>query len=281
MGVFGAGVASADVVSLSPTKDNTMYEYAAMAGDLSNGIGAHIFAGNNGNGEARRALVAFDLAAVPPGSRVLMVTLRMTMTMSNAGDIPISLHRMAGNWGEGTSDASGQEGGGAVAKPGDATWRHSNFPGTLWGTQGGDFAPAASATLRVGGVGSYTWCSTDGLVADVQAWVNAPTTNFGWVAIGDESVPVTAKRFDSVQSPAPANWPVLTVSFSPPPSVCGSSDFDSDGDSGTDLDIEAFFACLGGSCCCTCGSADFDGDGDTGTDLDIEAFFAVLGGGTC
>jgi len=62
---------------------------------------------------------------------------------------------------------------------------------------------------------------------------------------------------------------------------CGSADFDGDGDAGTDLDIEAFFACLGGNCCPTCGSADFDGDGDSGTDLDIEAFFRVLGGGNC
>jgi len=60
-----------------------------------------------------------------------------------------------------------------------------------------------------------------------------------------------------------------------------SADFDNDGDTGTDIDIEAFFACLGGSCCITCGSADFDGDGDVGTDLDIETFFRVLGGGSC
>jgi hypothetical protein len=64
---------------------------------------------------------------------------------------------------------------------------------------------------------------------------------------------------------------------------CGSADFNCDGDVGTDADIEAFFACLSGSCPvapCT-GSADFNGDGDVGTDGDIEAFFRVLGGGTC
>jgi len=60
-----------------------------------------------------------------------------------------------------------------------------------------------------------------------------------------------------------------------------NADFDGDGDHGTDLDIEAFFACLGGNCCPTCASADYDDDGDTGTDLDIEAFFRVLGGGPC
>ena len=64
---------------------------------------------------------------------------------------------------------------------------------------------------------------------------------------------------------------------------CGSSDFDCDGDVGTDFDIQAFFACLGGSCPAPpCrGSSDFDGDGDVGTDFDIQAFFRVLGGGDC
>jgi hypothetical protein len=60
-----------------------------------------------------------------------------------------------------------------------------------------------------------------------------------------------------------------------------SADFNSDGDIGTDGDIEAFFACLAGNCCVQCGSADFNGDGDVGTDADIEAFFRVLGGGAC
>jgi subtilisin-like proprotein convertase family protein len=65
--------------------------------------------------------------------------------------------------------------------------------------------------------------------------------------------------------------------------VCGSADFNCDGDVGTDSDIEAFFACLAGICPgapCT-SIADFNGDGDTGTDADIEAFFRVLAGGHC
>ncbi len=66
-------------------------------------------------------------------------------------------------------------------------------------------------------------------------------------------------------------------------SSCGTADFDGDADIGTDADIEAFFACLGGNCCATCfpGGADFNADGDVGTDADIEAFFRVLAGGNC
>lgn len=64
---------------------------------------------------------------------------------------------------------------------------------------------------------------------------------------------------------------------------CGTSDFDGDGDSGTDRDIEAFFRCLAGNCCGGCWmlGADFNADGDSGTDADIEAFFRVLAGNPC
>jgi hypothetical protein len=66
-------------------------------------------------------------------------------------------------------------------------------------------------------------------------------------------------------------------------SRCGSSDYNCDGDIGTDSDIESFFSCLSGNCPhAPCQSnADFNGDGDVGTDSDIEAFFRVLGGATC
>jgi hypothetical protein len=62
---------------------------------------------------------------------------------------------------------------------------------------------------------------------------------------------------------------------------CCTADFNHDGDSATDLDIEDFFACIAGNCCATCCSADFNGDGDSATDADIESFFRVLAGGAC
>jgi len=60
-----------------------------------------------------------------------------------------------------------------------------------------------------------------------------------------------------------------------------SIDVDRDGDEGTDADIEAFFAAVGGSRCPACDSLDFDGDGESVTDADIEAFFRLLAGGSC
>ncbi len=104
-------------------------------------------------------------------------------------------------------------------------------------------------------------------------------------------------RFDCDRPPQPA--PVTVGLFKPatpaspateastllkaPISPCGTADFDGDGDTGTDADIEAFFACMAGNCCPTCWhmGVDFDGDGDVGTDADIESFFRVLAGGNC
>jgi hypothetical protein len=60
-----------------------------------------------------------------------------------------------------------------------------------------------------------------------------------------------------------------------------TADFNRDGDSATDADIEKFFACLAGNCCPTCDGPDFNGDGDDATDADIESFFRVLAGGSC
>jgi hypothetical protein len=64
---------------------------------------------------------------------------------------------------------------------------------------------------------------------------------------------------------------------------CGTADYNCDGDTGTDADIESFFRCLSGDCSQTCypGGSDFNRDGDTGTDADIESFFRVLAGGAC
>jgi hypothetical protein len=73
----------------------------------------------------------------------------------------------------------------------------------------------------------------------------------------------------------------VTVNVVPGGDPCWSADFDGDGDTGTDADIEAFFACIAGNCCAACGSTDFNSDGDASTDLDIESFFRLLAGGNC
>jgi hypothetical protein len=50
----------------------------------------------------------------------------------------------------------------------------------------------------------------------VQAWLDTPANNFGWILIGDETTNGTAKRFNSREHPTPDNRPQLTIAFNLP-----------------------------------------------------------------
>jgi hypothetical protein len=140
----------------------------------------------------------------------------MSHTSVGAGPRAISLHRLLADWGEGLSDAEGNEGGGAPAMTGDATWTFRFYATESWSMAGGDFEPAASASRVVDSIGVYVWRSNE-MRDDVQAWLDAPASNFGWMLVGEEPGLQTAKRFDSVQRLTPASRPTLTVYYRPAP----------------------------------------------------------------
>jgi spore coat protein A len=214
LGGIVSNSAKADVININPIKDNTLYEYDPANGDLSNALGDHFFTGETAMGKLRRGVLAFDIAGnVPAGSTITSVTLTLNMskTPSNTART-VELHRLLADWGEGTSQASGEEGIGAPATTNDATWRHRFFDTVFWTTQGGDFSATVSASQSVGAIGPYAWTSAQ-MAADVQSWLDNPATNFGWLVLGDESAGATAKRFDTRES---GNPPVLNIQFTPP-----------------------------------------------------------------
>ncbi len=201
---------------LEPSKDNTLYE--SSAGELSNGAGQHFFVGrtNQPTNSIRRALIAFDIAgSIPPNATILTATLTLNMSQTTSTSHTVSLHRVTADWGEGTSMATGNEGGGAPSTTGDATWLHRFFNTTFWSSPGGDFVATPSAEASVGPLGTYTWGSTQAMVNDVQQWLNTPSSNFGWLLKGNEATQPTSKRFDSRDNMNPAQRPVLTVTYQP------------------------------------------------------------------
>lgn len=200
---------------LPPAKDSTLIE--SSSGALGNGSGPGLFAGriSSSPGSIRRALIAFDLAsAIPPGSTVTRVALSLHLSATNAGPFPVRLHRILADWGEGASFSSG--GGGAPSVPGDSTWIHRFFDDAFWTQAGGDFDPIPRAVALVDQPGFYSWGSTPEMVADVQSWLAQPEGNYGWILVGDESLPTTVKRFDSREHPEEAGRPVLNVEYVPP-----------------------------------------------------------------
>src|SRR5690606_24919086 len=151
----------------------------------------------------------------PAGSTINSATLTLYMNRTSIGPQPIAVHRVIASWGEGTSVGSGQGGGGGTATAGDATWLHRFYPDVFWAVPGGEFVPAASDSIAVGDVGYYTW-NAGSLAADVQAWVDNPAMNFGWMLRGDESTLQTSKRFASREASSPSRRPKLEIDFTPP-----------------------------------------------------------------
>lgn len=214
LAVCGGGLIAADTVNLNAIADATLYE---GDGSLANGAGEHLFVGRteNRNGAVeRRALLAFDVAgSIPSGASVTSASLEVTMSRTVSGSQTVELRRVTESWSEGPSDAAGQEGGGTTSQAGDATWVHRNFPSSQWSSVGGSFSQTVSGSQQISGDGTYTFMSTAQLVADVQGWLDAPATNFGWAMVMPSPAVGSAKRFNSRENSSQTSRPVLTVTY--------------------------------------------------------------------
>jgi len=204
------GVAAADVVSIEAAHDSTVY---AEDGTLGNGAGEHLFTGLTQDGFERRGLVQFDVAAaIPAGSTITAVTLELDLSRTRTADLEVGLHRVLAAWGEGTSDAPLEEGGGAPASIGDVTWTYAFYPTTAW-TPGGVFVAVASASALIPRtLGVYGWTGP-GLVDDVQGWLDGTLANHGWMLIAVPQDTRETKRFDTHENATPAARPHLIVTF--------------------------------------------------------------------
>jgi hypothetical protein len=209
------GVAArGDVISLIPFKDNTIYQQET--GQLSNGAGAGLFIGTTGTGAVRRALLAFDIAGnIPAGSTINSATLRLTVTQTISGPEPVVAHLVLADWGEGTSLADGMEGAGVQATPNDATWLYRFFDTLAWVEPGGDYVLQERAASTANGFAPIALTSPE-LAGDVQTWLDAPATNFGWMLRGDEGSVRTAYRFGSRSIEFPERRPTLEIDYTIP-----------------------------------------------------------------
>ncbi len=208
--ILAATSSAQRTITLEPSKDASMF---ANSGTLACGRGV-LVSGRTVRFGVRRALVAFPVASkIPAGSKITSVTVQMTVLMTISGSKTSSLHRVLSDWGEAGSACS--NGGGAAAKAGDATWTHRFFKTKAWTKAGGDFVAAASASAA--GSAAHVWSSNAALISDVQAWLDRPATNFGWLIETDEKV-TSARLWGSRESQA-ASRPKLVVQFKLPPAM--------------------------------------------------------------
>lgn len=218
LGLRAAGAS----VSLPSVSDASIYEVKP-----DSNLGATtLLAGTNQQVSKARALFQFDLSSLPAGAvvtavQVLLYCTRQPDPDQHGGPVAsdFSLYRMYVGWGEG----SGSSPTGSVAAAGDATWNERHFAAISWGSPGGlpgtDYANDPSATTTVGNIGDYVWGSSTGLIADVNAWIASPDTNFGFMLVSQsEASTGSARRFASREQPGgliPAPQLVITYSVVP------------------------------------------------------------------
>jgi hypothetical protein len=218
----GLASASATTVSLTAAADTTIFS----AYPDNNYGGSTLEIGANGVGQPGRALVRFDLSSIPAGSTITNATLSLTVVKIPPGDqhappttSDFDAYLMLVPWIEGN-------GGGQMGSQGqldEPTWDERGAQGVAsWGSPGGqigtDFANNSSTSASVGtGYGPLTWGSTPDFVADVQSWLDDPSTNYGYMLISDqESTAGTARRLASRESASGTDTaPTLRVDYIP------------------------------------------------------------------
>ena len=81
---------------------------------------------------------------------------------------------------------------------------------------GAQAAPLSASNSTVGtAAGYYTLNPGSQMVADLQGWLNASSTNFGWLLEGAETSKNSVRRFDSMTSPTGVQ-PTLQITYTTP-----------------------------------------------------------------
>lgn len=207
-------MAAADTMSIVADRDNTLFQ--SQTGGISSGSGSSLYAGRINfevnNDWERRAIMRFDVSAIPAGSKIIEASVQVSVTRSPPQppqNVPFELHRCNQAWGEGGSSASG--GSGAPSQIDDATWFHSFYPDSDWSTPGGDFEAVQSGSVLINSNGNYVFTGA-GLAADVQSWADG-AENHGWIMTADVSEPRTVRQFASRESSVASARPTLVVVF--------------------------------------------------------------------
>jgi hypothetical protein len=199
----------ADTISVQAVADADMRQFSPDAnfGDGTKfGIMTAGKVGMINNGELRRALIRFDLSGQLPAGAIInsvSVTVDVARVPPSAVNSTFDLRQALRSWDELS-----------------VTWNSvtSGVPWNAPGAEGpGDSSANASSSVFISGGGNYTFPSTAGLVADVQAWVDDASSNNGWVLVSeDESTFFTVRGFGTREIFDPA---VLTIDFSSPVTI--------------------------------------------------------------
>lgn len=183
----------------------------------NNGVNTTLVSGLGAvGGSLRRALIKFDLSALP--SSALILSAVMTLYCENEPDATnytIGAHRALTAFFEGAKNGAAPS-----ALQDGSTWNLRNANGSVaWaggagGAAGSDWATVATASTSITGpTTTFTW----DLLADVSPWVRGSVANHGlWLINTSEAIINSFKVFTSSDGTTAANRPKLVVGYKLP-----------------------------------------------------------------
>ncbi len=224
-------------VTLQAVKDNTIYSES----DSSYGAGVCLQVGRPGLTRPnqiliRRALVQFDLSSIPAGSQIASARLDLFRLAPGGPGNRLRVFRLLQEWGEGNSGAGDScspppKQFGRAPTESSSTWNYRFFgPREVWETEsgvplhGGSFRATFSDSETIDPLAQVVDLASSGITNDAADWVRDPSSNHGWILLGDEVNLGTGMRFASRQDSVDAHPPSLTVFFSPPTGACCKPD---------------------------------------------------------
>lgn len=212
LATLGATAAASTQVDIPASHDAMIFATSAGA-DTGNasGKGPAMFAGADGGSSKKRSLVTFDLAGhIPSGVTIDSVEMRLVLgqiagsgmggTGSNLPDRTIRVYHLTTAWNEGSSGSPtsmtiGGTGQGFTISTGDTSWHYTNFSGSHWAANGGDFNATEIANTTFHSpfsVGQTCVWSSSGLKTDVVNWQSSPSSYLGWMIVSDLETSATS-----------------------------------------------------------------------------------------
>ena len=187
----------AQTVTLSPLQSAVIYENKP---DNTKGDPSFFPIGKSNGGTVKRGLMKFDIAGnVPSGATIDSVKLTIGYSQGSVPgvDPTINFHPIISNFGW-TAGLGGAPQDGTAANPGELTWNNAAHGSIAWASPGGgsgiDFTAAPTASTVISGYGTYVWT---GMKTEVQAWLDNPVINGGWMIKSNETNFGSAVRLDS------------------------------------------------------------------------------------
>jgi hypothetical protein len=258
LGMIFGGRVSAATIDLPAVQDATLLGGSDATGNKSL-ADPGIFVGTDGQDNPKRGLIEFDIADnIPAGATITGVTLNLVLgqVAGSAGSIgpgsgvqeTISLYNESQAWGQPTNVANSTNfsgtGHGGNPQTGDATWNYAFYKTTAWSTAGGNYSSGlvdqadelVGTDIESNTLPLYSW-SSSAMVADVQNWLDNPSSNFGWLLKNsDETTATDFRAFWSAQGvqafltaneaiPANVGAPELVVTYTALPEPGGMALF--------------------------------------------------------